>query len=279
MFVVLIGMIMTVRAKKHWYWIIGYGITALVGVLLRMAVVGTYGGFDWDGVYGQSMWIRALTFSRVFPEYLRLIILPYPLHMERFVPVVTSLVSPWPWITLGIMMLMLLVGFRLNGTQQRQYWFGILWFGILLLPQSGILIPAPALMTEHWLYGSLPGLGLALDTAWKQWGWKRIEVAGFVVVALWISVALRQSYLWADPIRFYEYTLQYAQTARLHNNLGMHYAESGRVKEAEEQYLKAVALGEYPQIYFNLGNLYTATGRESQAVDQYRKARELQSFR
>ncbi len=273
----LLGLIMIVRGMKQKIWIAGYGGIALAGILLRLAVVGNYGGFVWEGVYGQNMWIRLLTFSRVFFEYLRLIVIPYPLHMERFVPLVISLQSPWPWIAFVMLFLFIVAGIKLDGAYKRQYWFGMLWFGLLLIPQSGVLIPAPALLTEHWLYGSLPGLGLALDALWRSWGHKRIDIGLIGIIGVWILIGFRQSFIWADPMRFYEYTIQYTQTARLHNNLGMHYMDAGRFKEAEHQYQSAVTLGSYPQIHYNLGNLFVSLGRIDDAVIQYRKALDIAS--
>lgn len=260
---------------KRWLSIFGFCMVTIAGILLRLVIVGANFGFHWNPVYGASMRIRLLTFSRVLPEYLRMIFVPFPLHMERFVPLVTSLLSPWPWTSLGIIALILLVGIKLEKIYRRQYWFGVFWFGIFLLPQSGILIPAPALLTEHWLYGSLAGFGLAFDALWHSWGWKPMRYVGLLILCIWLILGFRQSYLWADPIRFYEYTLAFSQTARLHNNLGMHYIESGRFKEAEDQYLLAAGLGDYAQIYYNLGNLYVASNRVSDAIIQYRKALEI----
>lgn len=274
-FLGLAALILVGRSHKRWQTILGFGLVAIAGILLRLGVVGTNFGFHWDGVYGTSIWIRFLTFTRVFLEYLWLIIFPFPLHMERFVPLVTSLLSPWPWISLGIIALVLLVGIKLEKNYRRPYWFGVFWFGIFLLPQSGILIPAPALLTEHWLYGALAGFGLAFDAVWHSWGMKPMKYPGFLILCFWIILGFRQTYLWSDPIRFYEYTMQFTQTARLHNNLGMHYIESGRFKEAEDQYLLAAGLGDYAQIYYNLGNLYITSGRVNEAIIQYRKALEI----
>lgn len=260
------------QGRKHWYLFLIYAAISIAAIALRLAVVGMNLGFHWDGVYGASMWIRFLTFMRVFPEYLRLIVIPFPLHMERFVPIVTSIASPWPWISLGILSLVLLAGIRIEKKEQLPYWFGVVWFGIFLLPQSGVLIPAPALMTEHWLYGALPGLGIAADALRRSWALKGVKWGAIVLIALWFAIGLRQSYLWADPIRFYEYTLAYAQTARLHNNLGMHYMEAGRFTEAEKQYRLALALGDYPQIHYNLGNLYAETWRPEEAKEAHRNA-------
>lgn len=274
-FLGLAAFILVGHSGKRWLSILGFGVVAIAGILLRLVIVGDNFGFHWNGAYGASMMIRIFTFSRVLPEYLRMIFVPFPLHMERFVPLVTSLLSPWPWISLGIIALILLVGIKLEKKYRRLYWFGVFWFGIFLLPQSGILIPAPALLTEHWLYGSLAGFGLAFYALWHSWGWKPMKFVGLLILCIWLILGFRQSYLWADAIRFYEYTLRFSKTARLHNNLGMHYIESGRFNEAEDQYLLAAGLGDYAQIYYNLGNLYVASNRVNEAIIQYRKALEI----
>jgi tetratricopeptide (TPR) repeat protein len=102
---------------------------------------------------------------------------------------------------------------------------------------------------------------------------KVFQVMLAMVMALYILLTWRQGWLWGEPIRFYEYTLQYGESARLHNNLAMAYSEEGRLKEAIGEYEKAVELADvYPQTHHNLGNAYRDLGEREKAIEEYQKA-------
>ena len=85
--------------------------------------------------------------------------------------------------------------------------------------------------------------------------------------------------MWGNTIRFYEYTLKHGEAVRLYNNLGMAYADVGRVVDAVSQYEKALEYGGggggYPQVYHNLGNAYGQLGELDKARENFEKAIEV----
>ncbi len=79
---------------------------------------------------------------------------------------------------------------------------------------------------------------------------------------------------WRDPITFYEKNLKYTPNSYIqHNNLGMAYADAGRVEDAIKEYRTAIALSDvYPQVHYNLGNSLIAVNKTNEAKDEYYKA-------
>ena len=157
------------------YW----GIS-LIYLLLRLTVLNfknTLNFYSEANVYTQHLSYRLFTFGHALVDYFRLLFVPTGLHMERTIPVHTSLFQ-WP-VWLGFLMVLgvILIGFVLYfknwGVKNslkienwelkikepdsfRIWFFGWSWFFIALAPASGI-VPINALIYEHWLY--LPMVG------------------------------------------------------------------------------------------------------------------------
>lgn len=242
--------------------------------------------------YYQNPLIRFFTFTKIFFVYIRLLFVPFPLHMERDVSIVTSFLNPWTFAFIALAIGLYFVA-RYEHKKYHSYWtaFGIGWFMCMLLPISGI-VPINGLLYEHWLYVPQIGVWLCL-VVWlmrflNQYKVKTralVEIksiqmvlaSGFVlVITLFAGLTIRQNYIWGDPIRFYSYTLQFAQTARLHNNLGMAYADKDMHDKAVEQYELALDLSNnYPHMYHNLGNTYAKLGEIDKAKESYSKALEI----
>lgn len=241
--------------------------------------------YDDDNLYANSLLVRLLTFSKIFFVYLKLLFVPYPLHMERSLELVTSLVNPYTPAFLMVQLLILWSAF-LEWRQRQSVWllFGWGWFISMLLPVSGI-IPINGLLYEHWLYLPQVGFWLSLAVLISLYLPSRLlsklkTIAAILLCAVmvaWLLLTWRQHYLWQDPIRFYTHTLNHAQSARLYNNLGMALSEAGRFEEAVAAYEDALNINPfYPQIHHNLGNLFQELGQDETAITHYEKALEIQ---
>jgi len=168
--------------------------------------------------------------------------------------------------------------------QKKTVWIGLgaAWFGGMLLPVSGV-VPINGLLYEHWLYVPMVGVGVAAYGVWRMA--KRTDLERLqdpflkvmrVVVGVYVLLTWRQNYIWGEPVRFYEYTLKHGKAARLHNNLGMAYADAGKFEEALGQYERALATGEvYPQVHHNLGNVLLELNDVERAEESYRQAIEM----
>ncbi|MEX0895799.1 MAG: tetratricopeptide repeat protein [Patescibacteria group bacterium] len=263
-------------------------IAALIGVGylgLRATVLNFDSSFNFyteGSIYGDHLHVRLLTFSKIIFIYLKLLLLPYPLHMERSTELVTTILSPWPWLSLSLFGGLIWAGF-LEWTRKQTtiIWFGVAWMASMLAPVSGI-IPINGLLYEHWLY--LPIIGWAitvvgilrlLPTMYQLLHSHRVLLLSLVFCCLSV-LTIRQNYIWGDHIRFYSYILTHTQSARVHNNLAMAYADDGQADTALAHYYTGLELGEqYPQIHHNIGNAYLTLGETNKAITAYKKALDL----
>lgn len=225
--------------------------------------------YDTPNAYTQSIWVRILTFFATLPEYLRLLLFPFGLHMERNFPVFIHFFNIPVWIGLPLFASLPILFFldRRGKTRNlRLPLFGILWFFAALVPLSGIIVPVNALFLEHWMY--LPTIGLFLGliapaAAFAEKNGRDLAIALVIFAIDGLGfLTFQQNALWRDPVSFYNHILQYEEgSARLHNNLAMAYADEGNDSMAMQHYQKAVVLSDtYAQTHFNLGMLYLKYG-------------------
>ncbi len=266
-------------------------MTILSGIYLylRATVLNFANSFNFYGgetLYTSSLFIRLLTFSKIIWTYLRLLVLPFPLHMERESQIITSFNSPWPWLTLSLIVFLLIAGWwELKQKNTWWVWFGSLWFFGMLAPTSGI-IPINGLLYEHWLYLPLVGFGIALvgisqliplPPTFQRTHPQLFNSLLICLFSVFALLTLRQNYIWRSPIPFYEYTLQHASSARLHNNLGMSYDDANQPQKAIPEYLAALEISNvYPQVYHNLAGAYIKTNDLEKAEQAYLAALKLE---
>jgi len=209
-------------------------------------------------------------------SYIRLMVLPFNLHME-YGNKLFSFGNPLAILGLLILILSLACIFVQKKTRGVTF-FGLCWFFIMLLPISNIY-PVNAYMAEHWLY--LPSVGLflvlagGLNRLYKSEKTKQLTLIILVILLAFYSLlTARQNIYWRDPIVFYEKTLKYApDSARMNNNLGNVYNDVNKKKEAIAAYKKAIELDpKYADAYYNLANIYYAINRRGEAIPLYKKA-------
>ena len=89
-----------------------------------------------------------------------------------------------------------------------------------------------------------------------------------------ITLTIRRNLDWRDPITFYETNLKYTPNSFIqHNNLGMAYANAGRLEEAIKEYKTAISIADiYPQVHYNLGNALIAVNNLTEAETEYYKS-------
>lgn len=256
----------------------------VVYLLLRFAKLSfTSEASYYEGTaYGNSLAIRLNTFLHAVWNYWRLLLFPFPLHMERSltIPESVTLITLSTLILLGITLYYgIIQHIKKNDSTVL---FALLWFIGLLIPVSGI-VPVNGLLYEHWLYLPMVGfwlifwkciVALSQKLRLRSDRWRSVShVLLVIVVCTFCFLTLRQNYIWGEPERFYRYTLQYANSARLRNNFGMTLADKGKFAEAIAEYNQALSLSAaYPQTHHNLGNTYKAMGDAKLAEQEYRAA-------
>lgn len=222
---------------------------------------------------------RVPGFFAAITEYLRLMVLPFHLHMEY-----GNGSFPWthPEAVAGVIIFMALLYLMFMKRKEKgAVFFGLAWFFLALLPVSN-LYPINATMAEHWMY--LPSVGLfliaakGLNAIYEKEGLRNWFMPIVLVLAVFYSsLTIAQNGYWRDEIAFYEKSLRYApRSMRMHNGLALAYYEAGEKDKAISAYKKAIeALPQNASMHNNLGALYLATGQGQQAEGMFLRAIEL----
>ncbi|MFH1038012.1 MAG: tetratricopeptide repeat protein [PVC group bacterium] len=224
---------------------------------------------------------RFLTGWKVLLLYLKVLLIPVGLRMERVVSPAGSFFSP---SVLGPAIF--LSGAALAVLRARRRFplilFGIAWFGIGLLPYLN-WFPLNAEMAEHWLY--LPSAGffllvaLAMETCLFRPGGQAGSRPSAVVVILsalvfFSALTIRRNLDWKDNPTIYRATARRSPgSPRARYNLGNTYLAEGRLDEAEREYREALRLKPRDAACRrNLGNTLLRLHRVPEAVREYETA-------
>lgn len=275
-----------VKKRGSVWTIVTIGAIVVGYMVIRLTVLNfgnTLNFYGENNFYTTHLFVRLFTFAKVLWIYLGLLVFPYPLHMERSVDLVTSFWSPWVLGMVGLLGGVGVLGiWEIRKKGSTWILFGLIWFLAMLIPSSGI-IPINGILYEHWLYIPMVGFFLVLygvgrlileNSGTQKFRNLVLLSFGIVIAFVYILLTIHQNNIWADPITFYSYTLQFApDSARLHNNLGMSLADTGDNKKAIVEYKRALSLSPgYPQIYNNLGNAQMQVGEYKDAEKNLKEA-------
>jgi Tfp pilus assembly protein PilF len=213
-------------------------------------------------------------------NYLRILFLPFDLHMEygnKLFHFLDLRVIIGTMFSIG-----LLVYAFLKRNKNALFFFSVFWFFITLLPCSSIYPINAFYMAEHWLY--LPSIGFFIIISkglTDLYEHKKLKPLGIILI-LALSTAysyltIKQNNYWEDPLNFYKTTLRYApRSARIYNNLGRLYYYSGKYNQAAEMYKDAIKFGpKESHIYNNLGLVYESLNNPKEAIEAFKKAIEM----
>lgn len=261
--------------KLNCRYLLSVFVISLIYIILRMTVL----KFLPSHFALTSFFQRVPGFFVAITEYLRILLLPFNLHMEygrelfKFND---------PRAILGIVITLILLFTCIKRKEKNKLlFFSICWFFLTLSPQSN-LYPINAFMAEHWLY--LPSLGFflilarGLITLYRAKYLKNIALILAVCILVFYSyLTIKQNNYWKDPVIFYRATLGYApDNPLLHYNLANIYYERGRNEEAAREYIEVIRLKpQNSDAYNNLCNSYVAIGKNRQAIEACTKALQL----
>jgi hypothetical protein len=218
----------------------------------------------------------------VAATYLRLLVWPSDLHLERFVAV-----QGWPTTTvLATWGLVAAVGAALLWTARRLAggWVLLALAAATYAPVSGIVPVYPAIAdralfaAEHFLYLPLLGLvPLVVGGVASVWPPRPVWVAPAVtavVLAAFGAVVVDRNRDWRDEETLFRHTISYTPpTTRVYFNLGNLLLADGRLDEAERIYGETLARDHHDaQAHLNLGIVFERRGQIGQAEGEYRYA-------
>ena len=271
-FPVLVMWLLFYRSENRWsfrpylrtwpFWLI-----AVLYLLARATVLnfgGVFGHYDSFVPATVTLWGHVCTFLATLPTYLRLLVWPTDLHMDRGFSFYTNLWAPQGMAGLAILAALFAGVVWKPAERATPLAWGILWAGAVHIPVSGILTSNDTMIAEHWLY--LPTMGLALglgESLARFSGHVRVQhirsvLAGFTVliVSQFGTMTFEQNKVWHDPVTFYTHIFACGEeSASAHNNLAGFYVEKGQYDLAIEHYRRALTLSPtFVDAHFNLGS-------------------------
>lgn len=279
-----------IKTWPYFVIVLAYGILRLTS----LNFINTLNFYHEPNIYSENLYIRLLTFLPILWSYLKLLIAPIGLHMERSAVVYTSLFQ-WPvWPVLSALIGLLFwlrylykrdANSQLEANSFRIWFFATTWFFMALGPVSGIT-PINALIYEHWLY--LPMIGFWLIISFylvKLFDLlKSRKLCYLLLVTLLVAYfsffsyqSIQRNILWGNPEEFYKDILKYEpNNGRINNNLGILYMNQKNIDQAEFYYQKAIEAGDsFAQPYYNLGTILYSKGDIPGAIQLYEKAIEI----
>lgn len=230
---------------------------------------------------------RLMTLPYIMTTYLRLMLVPTPLHME-YHHVSTS--PDLYWIAaVGCLLLMAGILYFSSNRQSSAVWMG--WSALMLTPVLHI-IPLASTVREHWGMLSLMGMMMAVSSL-PLWRHRMAPLLLGVMLVGWGAATIERNTDWLDPLTLYAHDVALEpRSFVLHNNLGVarHRAgltglschsfqdailstppgkgyatamnnwgvcqeNDGRLAEAKHWYEQSIMYGHYELGYLNLARL------------------------
>jgi len=230
---------------------------------------------------------RVLALPGVLLAYFKIWFFPWPLSMERRVPVVA--LGILPLLGRWILFLVFVVGIFLSLRKPiERFW--LFWIAGTLLPVLHIVPiylarPTSLYIAEHFLYFPSTGIIALLLSRFRRF-WVSQEVSApslpqgavllgglltcFSFLVIWRNGEYR------DKVTFFEQTIRHAPwSSRAHNQLGIAYVDMGNLEEAEKLFRTSVSLAPNPNPYVNLGLLAGRQGRIEEAIRYHEKGLKL----
>jgi hypothetical protein len=263
-------------------------LTLLLGAVaffaLRTAALhgDTVGTFTAEALDGLSMGQRALTMLAVVPHWFRLMLWPAHLQGDYSPREIESALTWGTDQTFGAALLALAV-FTLIAAWRRMpvISFGLFWVAIGIFPVSNVLVPTGIVLAERTLF--LPSIGMMLmvggfaalvverlQTERPAVRWAAALVPAAILIMATTRSASRQR-VWTDQFTFWHQTAIDAPLSyRAHHALAQLLFQVGQRREAESEYMMAIAL--YPKTWgppFDLANKYRLAGLCDPAVPFY----------
>jgi hypothetical protein len=231
--------------ELKWFYFVAYGLAAILYFFIRIHVLGTVG----QGVMGQANVEmdyegRFLPALMEFSYYIRLIFLPYDLHMRYVPPAPTA--GGMPLVMAGLLLMLFSIFLTWLSRNSKKILFGWVWFWLFILPILNIFFKLNSALAEHWLYNALIGfltvsIGWFLSTQLPVYYIQKFKEAVLLVLLLiFVITTYRANVVWKDDIALYLNILKYTQTApEIYTNLAQAYAKKGMTQEAAEYFKKA----------------------------------------
>ncbi len=204
--------------------------------------------------------------------YLRLMVLPWPLHPYYIVPTVKSAFSGAFLLPFAGVLLTAALAALSGGSVRRLFAAGV----IALLPVLNIVPIGSADIAERYVYLPsaffLAALALAAERAGLLRGRRLILPAGLLLVLLALTVV--QNRTWKDEATLWRTAIEKSPRSGVaHFSYGLYLEKAGDLAGALREYRTVIILEpKLPEIYISAARVVEALGRADEALDLLRTA-------
>jgi protein O-mannosyl-transferase len=243
---------------RHWAAYALFWSMAVIYFIIRSAVLGAAGQCPY---WGDSFLTTLFTMVRVAADYVRLLVWPWPLHVDYVYALSTTLLD-WRVIACALLLAGLTALAAIDLRKGRTFAWAWGWFVIALLPVSN-LIPITTLLAERFLYLPLMGIVGWAALRWSALPENRVRYLPLILVlCLFAGLSFKRNLEWRDPLAFWQAEARREPRSFIAQGyLGGLYFEQGRPDSAEVHYLRSAAIEpRYVVAQAGLARLYADRG-------------------
>lgn len=249
----------------------------LVGIylILRMLILDTiFGGT----IVEQPLFTRVLTMAAATMDYIRLLIIPYP--MSPFYPAkwYTGIIEAKGITAPVFLILLAVIAFRLR--KDRELFFLLIFTLLILAPVIWRVNTFPVgwdhvYIAERFLYVPAMSFSLFVSASVYKLVYDKQKtyfmVFGVLLIVIFSVITVNSNKMWKDNLTLFKKIVEESPDVGFaHNNLGNAYMLGSKYFEAISEYRKAIALDKRNiEAYYNLGISMDKVGLLNQAVYYY----------
>ena len=217
-----------------------------------------------------------LTQFRALVTYIRLLFLPIKQNLDYDYPISRSLTEPSTLSSLLFLTMILAIAVKLL-RKYRLISFGIFWFFLTLLPESG-LVPIKDVIFEHRLYLAMTGFSIffvsLLYNIFARHSLTKLTILIIVIITSYSALTYRRNLVWKDEVSIWNDVIRKSpHKARPYYNRGVAYANKHYPDKAILDFNKALEINPYyVSAYYNRGNIYSDRGNNDLAIPDYDRA-------
>jgi tetratricopeptide (TPR) repeat protein len=257
------------------------GLIAIIPYIILVSVYLTIRSQVTDTVLGdeikQPIFTRILTMSVATFDYIRLLIVPYPLSPYYPARWYSSIFEPKVLIAIVILASITYLAFRIR--KDKAMLFLLSFPFIMLAPVLWRVNTFPVgsdlvYIAERFLYVPVMTFSLfvavSVLTLFKDKR-KHIVVGWLLVIAIFTVITILSNRMWRDNLTLFSRIVKESpHHAFAHDSLGLAYYRYGRISEAIQEYKTALMLNpDDPHIYDNLALAYEAGGHLAGAYNSF----------
>ncbi|MDD5530417.1 MAG: tetratricopeptide repeat protein [bacterium] len=249
---------------------------------LRFAIL-NFG--EWGLKSGINPYLRILTACKSTLLYIKLLFLPFDLHMDRSMSAATSIFNLPVLISIVLLIIIGVLAVKAYKSNKTIF-LSIVWFLVFLFPTLNLVAQLPRGMLEHWVY--VPSIGIFIILGFgiakifeipQEVCPSYISNAVFIVIlGLYSGLTIKQNTIWKDEPTLYKNMLKYRpDNVEAHYNLGNYYWRKGLLDNAIKEYEGILTLNPgNAGVHNSLGRIYTAKGLVDKAITESKEALRLQ---